>query len=113
MSRAATVYRMVMDEHVCPYGLKTIDLLKRQGFEVNDHHLTSREETDAFKERHDVETTPQTFIKDERIGGYDDVREFFGKKPLFAQGWRYQLPAGHRDFCSSAASRAGAELGLS
>ncbi|MBU0668815.1 MAG: glutaredoxin [Alphaproteobacteria bacterium] len=70
---------MVMDEHVCPYGLKTIDLLKRQGFEVNDHHLTSREETDAFKERHDVETTPQTFIKDERIGGYDDVREFFGK----------------------------------
>lgn len=79
MSRAATVYRMVMDEHVCPYGLKTIDLLKRQGFEVNDHHLTSREETDAFKERHDVETTPQTFIKDERIGGYDDVREFFGK----------------------------------
>jgi glutaredoxin len=68
-----------MDEHVCPYGLKTIDLLKRQGFEVNDHHLTSREETDAFKERHDVETTPQTFIKDERIGGYDDVREFFGK----------------------------------
>ena len=79
MSRAATVYRMVMDEHVCSYGLKTIDLLKRQGFQVNDHHLTSREETDAFKERHDVETTPQTFIGDERIGGYDDVREFFGK----------------------------------
>ena len=80
MSRAATVYRMVMDEHVCPYGLKTIDLLKRQGFEVNDHHLTSREETDAFKERHDVETTPQTFIEDERIGGYDDVREYFRQK---------------------------------
>ena len=78
-TRTATVYRMVMEDHVCPYGLKTIDLLKRQGFEVDDNHLTSREETDAFKEKHDVETTPQTFIEDKRIGGYDDVREFFGK----------------------------------
>lgn len=77
--KAATVYRMVIDNHVCPYGIKTIDLLKRQGFDVADNHLTSREETDAFKAKHDVETTPQTFIDDERIGGYDDVREFFGK----------------------------------
>jgi len=78
-TRTATVYRMVMEDHVCPYGLKTIDLLKRQGFEIDDNHLTSREETDAFKDKHEVETTPQTFIEDRRIGGYDDVREFFGK----------------------------------
>ena len=70
---------MVMEDHVCPYGIKTVDLLKRQGFEVDDHHLTSREETDAFKDKHDVETTPQTFMEGKRIGGYDDVREFFGK----------------------------------
>ncbi len=78
-TRTAAVYRMVMEDHVCPYGIKTVDLLTRQGFEVEDHHLTSREETDAFKDKHNVETTPQTFIEDKRIGGYDDVREFFGK----------------------------------
>ena len=81
-ARTATVYRMVMDEHICPYGLKTIDLLKREGFKVDDHHLTTREETDAFKERHDVETTPQTFIGGDRIGGYDDLRQHFGKEPI-------------------------------
>ena len=71
---------MVMDKHICPYGLKTIDLLKNNGYEVEDHHLTSREQTDAFKEKHDVKTTPQTFINDERIGGYDDLKAFFGEK---------------------------------
>ena len=50
MTKKATVYRMVMDKHICPYGLKSIDLLKTQGYEVEDHHITSREETDAFKE---------------------------------------------------------------
>ena len=78
-AKKATVYRMVMPEHVCPYGLKTVDLLKHEGFEVEDHHLTTREETDAFKEKHSVETTPQTFIDGKRIGGYDDFREHFGK----------------------------------
>tara|TARA_R110002095_G_scaffold142846_5_gene123714 strand:- start:337 stop:570 length:234 start_codon:yes stop_codon:yes gene_type:complete len=77
MSKTATVYRMVTDKHICPYGLKTIDLLKDEGYEVKDHHLTNREETDAFKEKHRVETTPQTFINDERIGGYDELKEHF------------------------------------
>ena len=77
--KQATLYRMVMPEHVCPYGLKTVDLLKREGFEIEDHHLETREETDAFKEKHGVKTTPQTFIAGERIGGYDDLREYFGK----------------------------------
>ena len=45
----ATLYRMVMDAHVCPYGLKAKDLLRRQGFTVEDKWLTSREATDAFK----------------------------------------------------------------
>ena len=77
--KTAIVYRMVMDKHICPYGLKTVDLLKGEGYEVEDHYLTSREETDAFKEKHGVKTTPQTFIGDERIGGYDDLKKYFGK----------------------------------
>jgi len=77
--RQATLYRMVMDQHVCPYGLKAKDLLRRQGFTVEDKWLTTREATDAFKAEHGVKTTPQTFIDGERIGGYDDLRRYFGK----------------------------------
>lgn len=77
--RRAVVHRMVMEKHVCPYGLKTKDLLEREGFQVEDHWLTTREETDRFKSEHDVKTTPQTFIGGERIGGYDDLRRHFGK----------------------------------
>jgi len=76
--KKAVVYRMVTDQHICPFGLKTVDLLKRKGFEVEDNWLTNRAETDAFKEKHDVKTTPQTFIDGERIGGFEDLREHFG-----------------------------------
>tara|TARA_R100000655_G_scaffold105264_1_gene153280 strand:- start:9 stop:740 length:732 start_codon:yes stop_codon:yes gene_type:complete len=70
---------MVMPDHLCPYGLKTVDLLKREGFAVEDHHLETRAQTDAVKTEHDVATTPQTFIDGQRIGGYDDLREYLGK----------------------------------
>lgn len=79
-TRRAELYRMVMEDHVCPYGLKSKWLLEKEGFEVEDHHLETRAQTDAFKEEHGVETTPQTFIGGERVGGYDDLREHFGKE---------------------------------
>lgn len=75
----AILYRMVMDQHVCPYGLKARDLLRRQGFEIEDHWLTTREAVDAFKAEHEVQTTPQIFIGGVRVGGYDDVRRHLGK----------------------------------
>jgi glutaredoxin len=78
-SRKATLYRMVMDNHVCPYGLKAKDLLRREGFEVDDKWLTSREATDSFKAENAVKTTPQAFVDGKRIGGYDDLRSYFGK----------------------------------
>ncbi|MES3045480.1 glutaredoxin [Sphingomonas faeni] len=77
--KKATIYRMVMPTHTCPYGVKAKDLLRRQGYEVEDHWLRTREETDALKAEHGVKTTPQTFIGGERVGGYDDLRRFFGK----------------------------------
>ncbi len=89
MAKSAQLYRMATDEHICPFGLKSKDLLERQGFEVNDHLLTSRAQTDAFKQQHDVETTPQTFIDDKRIGGYDELRSFFNKSPAGQQGTTY------------------------
>ena len=77
--KTATLYRMVMTDHMCPYGLKSKDLLERQGFHVDDRHLTSRAEVEAFKANHDVKTTPQTFIGEVRIGGFDDLSAHLGK----------------------------------
>ena len=80
MKKTATLYRMVMPGHVCPWGLKARHLLKSRGYQVDDRWLETREETDAFKAEHDVTTTPQTFIDGQRIGGYDDLRRFLGLK---------------------------------
>ncbi len=77
--KKAQIYRMVMPDHICPYGIKALDLLRRSGFEVDDHHLRTRAETDAFKAEHGVKTTPQIFIDGARIGGYDDLRRHLGK----------------------------------
>src|SRR5690606_4997460 len=78
-AKTATLYRMVMPDHVCPYGLKARHLLRSQGYQVDDRWLTNRAETDAFKAEHGVKTTPQTFIDGARIGGHDDLRRHFGK----------------------------------
>jgi glutaredoxin len=79
-AKTAVIHRMVMPGHTCPYGLKARHLLKSRGYTVEDRHLTTREEVDRFKSEHGVATTPQTFIDGERIGGYDDLRRFFGLK---------------------------------
>ena len=80
------VYRMSTPEHECPWGLKTINLLKEKGIEFEDNKLTSREEVDDFKAKHHVETTPQIFSADERIGGYTDLAE---KLDVEAEGADY------------------------
>lgn len=89
-SKKAKLYRMVTDDHVCPFGIKARDLLERKGFELDDHWLKSREETDRFKAKHDVETTPQVFIGGERIGGYDDLRRYFGMEVKDSNATTYQ-----------------------
>lgn len=78
MTSQATLHRMVMPGHTCPYGLKAKHLLKRRGFVVDDRWLETRAEVDAFKAEHGVQTTPQTFIDGVRVGGYDDLRRHFG-----------------------------------
>ena len=78
--KTAVLYRMVMPDHVCPYGLKTKHLLESRGYTVEGHHLKTRQETDDFMEKHGVKTTPQTFIDGDRIGGHDAVRKHFGLK---------------------------------
>ncbi len=79
-TRQATLYRMVTDSHVCPYGLKARDLLRRKGFQVEDRWLKTRAETDALKAELNVKTTPQILIDGARVGGYDDLRRFLGQR---------------------------------
>ena len=89
MSKSAQLFRMATDEHICPFGLKSKDLLEREGYTVDDQLLTSREQTDEFKKQHSVETTPQTFIDNKRIGGYDDLRNYFNKPQAAQEGTTY------------------------
>ena len=78
-AKTAILYRMVMPGHVCPWGLKAKHLLESRGYQVEDHYLKTRDETEAFKTKHNVKTTPQTFIGGQRVGGFDDLKRYFGK----------------------------------
>jgi glutaredoxin len=75
-TKSATLYRMVLPEHTCPFGVRAKQMLESNGFEVEDRVLTSRDEVDAFKEEQGVNTTPQVFIDGERIGGSDDLERY-------------------------------------
>jgi len=75
----ATLYRMVLPDHTCPFGVRAKALLEGAGFDVEDRVLGSREDVEAFKAGQGVETTPQIFINDEWIGGCDDLQSHLVK----------------------------------
>lgn len=75
-ARTAVLYRMVLPEHTCPFGVRAKEMLAKAGYETDDRLLQTREEVDAFQEEHGVMTTPQVFIDGDRIGGSDDLERF-------------------------------------
>lgn len=78
-TKSAVLYRMILPEHTCPFGVAAKQMLEEQGFTVEDRVLSSREEVDAFKQEHGVATTPQVFIDGERIGGSDDLDRYLAQ----------------------------------
>lgn len=72
-TRTAVLYRMILPDHTCPFGVRAKRLLEEQGFDVDDRILSSRDEVEAFKSEHGVATTPQVFVDGERIGGSDEL----------------------------------------
>ena len=78
-AKTAILYRMVLPDHVCPFGVRAKEMLERSGYAVEDHVLRSREEVDAFEAEEGVDTTPQVFIDGERIGGSDDLEQHLGQ----------------------------------
>ncbi|HEU0045262.1 glutaredoxin domain-containing protein [Sphingomonas sp.] len=74
--KTATLYRMVLPDHVCPFGVRAKAMLESEGFQIEEHILSSRDEVDAFEAEQGVQTTPQIFIGGERIGGSDDLERY-------------------------------------
>jgi glutaredoxin 3 len=72
--RSAILYRMVLPNHTCPYGVRAKQMLEEAGYDVDDRILRSREEVESFKDEHRVVTTPQVFIDGEMIGGSDELQ---------------------------------------
>ena len=72
----ATLYRMVLPDHECPFGLRARQMLESKGFEIEEHILSSREEVDAFEQEQGVQTTPQVFIGGQRVGGSDELERY-------------------------------------
>ena len=88
--KIATLYRTVMPDHICSHGLRSRDLLKRQGFKVNDKKLKNRNDVDAVKALYKISTLPQTFIGEIRIGGFDDLLKHFDKTKWPKEALTYQ-----------------------
>ncbi len=75
-TKTATLYRMVLPDHTCPFGVRAKQMLETAGFDVDDRILRARQEVDTFEDKHAVTTTPQIFIDGERIGGSDDLERY-------------------------------------
>jgi glutaredoxin 3 len=76
MARQATLFRMILPDHTCPYGVRAKQQLEEAGFEVDDRILSSREEVEAFKDENDVSTTPLIFINGEPVGGAAELEDY-------------------------------------
>lgn len=90
MNKHATVVRMVTPQHLCPWGVKARDILRRSGFTVEDRHLATKEANEAYKREHGYDETPQIFVEGKRVGGYDDLLKYLGRRPDPDEGDSYQ-----------------------
>jgi glutaredoxin len=79
--RTATLYRMKLETHECPYGLLAKRMLEEAGYELDEHVLTTREQVDEFKEKHGISTTPLVFIDGEEIGGSEQLATYLENAP--------------------------------
>jgi len=78
--RTATLYRMVLPDHTCPFGVRAKQMLQAEGYTVDDQILRTRADVDAYMAEQGVETTPQVFIDGERIGGSDDLEAYLATR---------------------------------
>ena len=79
-AKTAVLYRMVLPEHTCPYGVRAKQLLEERGFDIDDQILSSRGQVDRFQAQHNVDTTPQIVVGGDWIGGCDDLEQYLADR---------------------------------
>jgi glutaredoxin 3 len=79
MTKTAKLYRMVLPDHVCPYGVRAKAMLEERGFALEDHLLESREAVDRFMADNGLATTPLIVIDGEQVGGSDDLERYLAR----------------------------------
>ena len=79
-ARTAILYRMVLPDHTCPFGVRAKALLEQAELQVDDRLLRSREAVDALEAELGVDTTPQVFIGDQEIGGCGALEEWLAAR---------------------------------
>ncbi|NII56790.1 glutaredoxin domain-containing protein [Sphingomonas aerolata] len=79
-TRTATLHRMVLPDHTCPFGVRAKQLLQAEGYDVDDQILRDRGAVEAFKTEHGIATTPLIVIDGETIGGCDDLERYLAER---------------------------------
>jgi glutaredoxin len=83
-SREVVLYRMILPDHTCPYGVRATELLESAGVPFEDRILGSRGEVEEFKAKHQVPTTPQLFVDERRIGGSSEIEDWLAQEQASA-----------------------------
>ena len=78
--KKATLYRMVLENHECPFGRRAKEMLEAAGYQIDEHILATRNDVDAYKAKEGVATTLQVFIGGKRIGGSDALEAYLAKQ---------------------------------
>ena len=76
----ATLTRMVLPDHICPFGVRAREMLEQAGYEIDEHILKTRDEVDAFERQRGLATTPLVEIGGETIGGSDDLERWLAAR---------------------------------
>ncbi len=76
----ATLYRMVLPDHVCPFGVRARELLLERGYDIDDRVLHTRDEVEAVKDEFGVATTPVIFLGEERFDGSDALERALARR---------------------------------
>ena len=88
-ARTATLTRMVLPDHECPFGVRAKAMLEQAGFTIEEHILDNRAAVEAFKAEHGVATTPLIEIDGDIIGGSNDLEAYLAGA---AAGLRMRYP---------------------
>lgn len=79
--RTATLHRMVLPDHICPFGVRAKAMLDEAGYQVDDRQLITREQVDSFLDKEGLTTTPVTFIDGARYPTSETLEQFLANQP--------------------------------